>query len=130
MRLLLDTHVFIWFNSCANKLSTSAYDQIMKEGNELYLSMASLWEIQIKHQLGKLALDRPLEKMIAHHQTENQLQVLPIEARHVYGLAQLPSHHRDPFDRLLISQAKVDGYQLVTKDQYIHTYADYVEVFW
>jgi len=96
--------------------------------NELYLSVVSAWEIQIKHQINRLQLDVPLEEMIQGHQAANDLKILPVELPHVYTLRQLPLHHHDPFDRLLIAQAKVEQMRLVSADSQFAPYL--VEVIW
>ena len=122
MKLLLDTHIFLWLNQEPNKLSTKALKACEDSNNTLYLSHVSPWEIQIKNQLGKLELDEPLESMIKIQQQENDLKLLPIELSHIYALAKLPYHHNDPFDRLLIAQASVESMSLVTVDSKITPY--------
>ena len=86
------------------------------------LSVASVWEIQIKHQLGKLALKMPLPEIIQKQREQNQIDLMPIELPHIYGLANLPDHHKDPFDRLLIAQAMIEGLTLLTNDPHIAQY--------
>ncbi|NTW04407.1 MAG: type II toxin-antitoxin system VapC family toxin [Oscillochloris sp.] len=83
----------------------------------LYLSLISIWEIQIKVQLGKLALPLPLPDLVAEQQRVNGIQLFLIEIAHIYALQNLPYHHRDPFDRLIIAQATVAGLTIVTADQ-------------
>src|SRR5438067_10689879 len=109
MRLLLDTHTFIWWSGSSSSLSSCALSLCKDPANTLLLSVVSVWEMQIKHQAGKLQLTVPLDQLIAGHQQSNNLQVLPVELAHVLALDTLPTHHKDPFDRLLIAQAKVEG---------------------
>ncbi len=94
------------------------------------LSVTSVWEMLIKQRLGKLTLDIPVEEMLNVQQEINQLQILPINLQHVLAIQVLPLHHNDPFDRLLIAQARVENAQLVTADGQIEQYADQVNVLW
>jgi PIN domain nuclease of toxin-antitoxin system len=128
MRLLLDTHTFIWWASEPGKLSPTALGLCEDANSTLYLSVGSVWEMQIKHQLGKLELREPLDEIIQTQQTANHLQLLPIEVNHILELYRLPYHHRDPFDRLLITQAKVEGLSLLSGDSVFSQYA--VRVIW
>ncbi len=106
MKVLLDTHAFIWWDSAPEKLSPQARAACQDRTNLLLLSVASAWEMQIKLQLGKLRLRLPLAEVIVSQQQTNDLQVLPIALNHILALQSLPAHHKDPFDRLLIAQAK------------------------
>jgi PIN domain nuclease of toxin-antitoxin system len=108
MKLLLDTHTFLWLDSCPEKLSHTALAACEDPANQLYLIVVSAWEIQIKRQIGRLQLDVPLAQMIQGQQSANDLRILPVELHHVYALDELPLHHNDPFDRLLIAQAKAE----------------------
>lgn len=105
MRLLLDTHTFLWFLADDPQLSPAARRLIEDGTNEILLSMASLWEIAIKVSLGKLTLGGAFATFIPDQLTLNAFGLLPIELAHVTAVAALPFHHRDPFDRLLIAQA-------------------------
>lgn len=96
--------------------------------NTLALSVASVWEMQIKAQLGKLQLAKPLSEIIQHQQEQNQLQLLPVTLPIVLALDDLPMHHRDPFDRLLIAQARMDQFVLVSNDSQFKQYP--VSLFW
>lgn len=116
MRYLLDTHAFLWLDSEPEQLPAAALAVCKAPSNLLYVSAASLWEIQIKQQLGKLELDVPLEALLETQRQVNGIEVLGIELAHIYGLQRLPHHHRDPFDRLLISQAQIEGLTLISKD--------------
>ncbi|HWP49701.1 MAG TPA: type II toxin-antitoxin system VapC family toxin [Candidatus Limnocylindrales bacterium] len=128
MKLLLDTHTFIWWDSEPSKLSPQALVLCQDRGNSVLLSVASVWEMQIKLQLDKLRLTLPLAEMIESQQQTNNIEVLPITLTHVLTLGELPSHHKDPFDRLLIAQAKVEGAVLVSKDPIFAMYS--IQVLW
>jgi len=116
VKVLLDTHVFIWLDSAPEKLSPKAFAVCQDQDNELYLSMASVWEMQIKQQLGKLNLKLPLKQLIEEQCANNGLQILSIEADHIYALNELPLHHKDPFDRLILVQAKLENMLLASAD--------------
>jgi len=122
MRLLLDTHAFIWWDNDLAKLSTPARALCQDTSNTLLLSVASVWEMQIKIQLGKLQLPLPMSDMIAGQQSRNRLEVLPINLPHVLALENLPVHHKDPFDRLLIAPAIVENAVLVSRDDVFKHY--------
>lgn len=107
MRLLLDTHSFLWFIGGNTSLSPTARMLIEDANNQPMLSMASLWEMAIKLSIGKLSLGQPFETLIPKQMQLNGIELLQIEMAHVVVVAQLPFHHRDPFDRLLIAQAMV-----------------------
>ena len=123
MNLLLDTHIFLWLNEQPEKLSANILSHCEDSHNTLFLSHVSPWEIQIKHQLGKLELGEPLQTMIETQQQENGLQLLPIELTHIDALSQLPYHHKDPFDRLLIAQAMVEDMSFISIDRCIADYS-------
>lgn len=128
MRLLLDTHVFIWWATSPEKLSQSALAVCENDKNTLVLSSVSIWEMQIKMQLGKLQLPYTLKNLITQHQKINMLKILNISLDHIYKLEVLPMIHRDPFDRLLICQALEDKIVLVSKDR---IFSDYdVDLLW
>ena len=116
MKLLLDTHVFLWMSLDAPPLSRQARDLLADTDNVLLLSAASYWEIAIKVSLGKYRLDEPLEDFVNRELEKNSMQILPIEPRHAAQLASLPFHHRDPFDRMLIAQALVERVAVVSRD--------------
>lgn len=122
MRLLLDTHIFIWWAGEPEKLSSVALSALEDETNDLILSVVSVWEIQIKIQLGKLKLSQPLKELIESQQETNDLHILPVELPHVLMLDTLPPHHKDPFDRLLIAQSIVEDVTLVTADAKLSAY--------
>jgi len=122
MKLLLDTHIFIWWADQPEKLSTAALSALEDEANELLLSVASVWELQIKIQLGKLKLSLPLKELIKSQQETNELTLLPVALTHVLALDALPLHHKDPFDRLLIAQSTEEDLTLVTADSQFSAY--------
>ena len=123
MRLLLDTHVFIWWADNPEKLSPAALAALENEANELILSVGSVWEMQIKIQLGKLKLSLPLRELVKNQQETNNLTVSPVALTHVLGLEALPFHHKDPFDRLLIAQSIEEDLTLVTADSQFSAYS-------
>jgi PIN domain nuclease of toxin-antitoxin system len=128
MKLLLDTHVFIWMESQPAKLSSKAQTALEDESNSLLLSVASVWEMQIKVQLGKLKFTFPLQQVIAAQQEVNGIEVLPIQLMHTFALDNLPLHHKDPFDRMLLVQAQVENAVLVSQDSLFSQYP--VQILW
>ena len=128
MKLLLDTHAFIWWASNRAKLSARALAACEAKGNELLLSMASLWEMQIKVGAGKLKFNRPLRDLLDNQQQQNGLAILPITMAHVWALDQLPMRRDDPFDRMLAAQAAIEQAQLVSVDRVFGAYP--VQVCW
>jgi PIN domain nuclease of toxin-antitoxin system len=122
MRILLDTHIFIWMVTEPERLSPRLTAPIIDRQNSLFLSLASIWEIQIKVALGKLDLRGDLAKTVDIQIKENFIQLLLIDLQHVYALSNLPPHHRDPFDRLLIAQSQVEKMTLATVDSAFDQY--------
>ncbi|HEV7474288.1 MAG TPA: type II toxin-antitoxin system VapC family toxin [Pyrinomonadaceae bacterium] len=122
MKLLLDTHIFIWWADHPEKLSHDALSALENEANELLLSVASVWEMQIKIQLGKLTLSLPLTELLETQRETNDLTVSPVELKHVLALDALPFHHKDPFDRLLIAQCIEENLTLVSGDAQLSAY--------
>ncbi|MEM1132940.1 MAG: type II toxin-antitoxin system VapC family toxin [Pseudomonadota bacterium] len=116
---LIDTHIILWWFDDDGRLGSSAKSIIADGSNTVFLSIASLWEIAIKHGQEKLALNAGL---VASRLPELGIQVLPINTTHLSALEQLPMHHRDPFDRLLISQSLVEKATLITADSKIPQY--------
>ena len=116
MKVLLDTHTFIWWDSEPLRLSPQVLNMCQNPENLLLLSVASVWEMQIKLQLGKLKLVLPLSELVKGQQQINKIEILAVKLEHVLALDRLPSHHKDPFDRLLIAQARVEGLTLLTTD--------------
>jgi PIN domain nuclease of toxin-antitoxin system len=128
MRVLLDTHAFLWFISGSKKLSSVARNIIADLDNEVFLSAASLWEIAIKVSLGKLDLIQPYEKLIPEQLQQEEIRTLPIEIDHLTNMIKLPFHHRDPFDRLIIAQGIVEGFPIVSSDPVFTNYP--VKIMW
>ena len=128
MRLLLDTHTFIWWDSEPSRLSQQALAAIGNSNNTLLLSVVSVWEMQIKSQLGKLQFNLPLAEVIESQCQTNQIEILPITLSHVLEINQLPNHHKDPFDRLLIAQSIVEQATLVSGDPIISQYS--IQIIW
>ncbi len=128
MRLLLDTHSFLWFIAGDEQLSAVAREIIADMDNEVLLSVASLWEIAIKVSLGKLTLGKPFEELIPEQLVLNNIDVLPIGLDDLSLVATLPLHHRDPFDRLIIAQAITGELPIVGKDSAFTQYP--VDLIW
>jgi PIN domain nuclease of toxin-antitoxin system len=115
--LLLDTHVLLWWSTASRKLRIEARDAIA--GAEVvYVSAASAWEVAIKQALGRLHMDVTFEEAV----TASAFEALPIGFRHAAAAGALPPHHADPFDRMLIAQARVEGFTLVTRDRVFEAY--------
>src|SRR5437764_154218 len=112
MRYLLDSHAFLWFISGSKELSRKANAIIMAEDSELLVSIGSLWEIAIKHSLGKLEIKGTYDS-IAEDLTENEIEILPIDFVHTKLQVKLPFYHKDPFDRMIISQALVENIDII-----------------
>ena len=122
MKVLLDTHAFLWLISGDDRLSETAQKTFLNPGNILFFSAASLWEICIKMSLGKLSLKSGWLKTIENEMKINAIQWLSIEMTHCVKLINLPFHHRDPFDRMLVAQAMVDDMQLLSWDTRLSSY--------
>lgn len=122
MRLLLDTHAFLWFISDDGRLPARARRAILDSRNDRWLSVASIWEMAIKVSLGKLRLDVSLDELVASEAVGNGICILPLEPRHAMAVAALPFHHRDPFDRILVCQALAEELTLVSGDAELNAY--------
>jgi PIN domain nuclease of toxin-antitoxin system len=122
MRLLLDTHIFIWWADEPERLPPFILNALMDEENDLLRSVVSLWEMQIKTQLGKLAMSRPLDHLVSLQQSVNELELLPVLAHHVFALDELPLLHKDPFDRMIIAQSQIEKMTIVTVDKAFQAY--------
>jgi len=122
MRLLLDTHIFLWFISGDSRLPANWRDSMRDAGNEVYLSVASLWEVIVKHRLGKLPLPHPPESYLPTQRARHLIASLPLDEASVRHLAMLPSVHRDPFDRMLVCQAIEHELTIVTADPVFGSY--------
>lgn len=123
MRILLDTHIFLWFISNDVKLSTALRDTIRDPDNEIYLSSLSIWEVIIKYQLGKLPLPEHPATYLPKHRNLHQILSLDIDEASVAQLAKLPLLHRDPFDRMLICQALQNDLIIATVDTAVRAYS-------
>ena len=118
MNLLLDTHVLLWWLNDHPNLSRRAKTAISDGQNLVFVSAAVIWEIQIKRALGKLKIPANFRKVLE----QQEFEPLDITAEHAYAVTDLPPHHRDPFDRILVAQAKVEGLTIVTRDNQIKKY--------
>lgn len=123
MRFLLDTHAFLWLDGEPDRLSARVSEICLDEANTLLLSLVSVWEMQIKVQLGKLKLNSPLRDVLLANQSRNRVQLLPVNLEHILALEKLPDHHRDPFDRMLVAQTIVENVALLSNDPMLGKYA-------
>lgn len=128
MIFLLDTHVFLWMISAPDKLSIRAQEIIKSVDNEILFSVVSGWEITIKSQIDKLRLPKKPEIYLPEQLQENFIGVLPIEMKHALNIYNLPDIHKDPFDRLLVSQSQIEHFPIITNDEKIRQYP--VETIW
>jgi len=128
VRVLLDTHAFLWWNEANPALSKRAYALLANPRNTLVLSAASAWEMVIKTQSGKLRLPEPPSVYIPTRTAHYGMEVLPVSLAHVLAVESLPLHHRDPFDRLLVAQAGVEEMAILSADPQIRQYS--VQVVW
>jgi PIN domain nuclease of toxin-antitoxin system len=122
MKILIDTHAFLWFVNGSSPLSTDA-KSLLESEVDLLLSVASLWEIAIKTSLGKLTLPGVYGQFVPQQTLQNEIEVLPINLEHLTVIATSPFHHRDPFDRLLIAQAMVERVSIVSIDAVFDSYS-------
>ena len=122
MRLLLDTHAFLWFILDDPKLSAKADALISDPNNDIHVSPASYWEIAIKISLKKYSLPEPYQVFMEREITANDFGILPIEPKHTAAVTDMPFYHRDPFDRLIIAQATVEGIGVVSGDSAFDSY--------
>lgn len=127
MKLLLDSHVLIWSISADSRLSANVIAAIQNDQNELFVSTASLWELSIKIAQGKLRLTSGFDSILQFMERWS-IQILPIRLDHVKAAGQLPFHHGDPFDRMLVAQAQADRMRLISSDEKIGLYG--VDLFW
>jgi PIN domain nuclease of toxin-antitoxin system len=122
LKVLLDTHVFLWVIADPERLSSRVQEIIKDARNEVLLSIASAWEIAVKSSLGKLDLPRPAMSFVQRQLGSHRLGILPLRLSHLSALEKLPWHHRDPFDRMLVAQCLEEGASLVTVDTQLHRY--------
>ena len=121
MQLLIDTHVLIWFLEGNNLLSASRRQIIASPANNVFVSIASIWEMAIKISIGKLILAKPLADVIKQIAAEN-IEILALLPEHTLQVSTLPFHHRDPFDRIIISQAIVENIDFISADEIFDDY--------
>ena len=122
MRLLLDTHAFLWFVTDDGRLSATARALIADPSNEILLSPATYWEVAIKVSIGKYPLAVPFDSFFTQGIVGNDLSILEFDLRHATTLAALPLHHKDPFDRMIVAQAIVEAVPLLSIDQALDAY--------
>ncbi len=122
MTFLLDTHVFLWMLTTPRRLGEAARAVVESADAALVLSAASVWEIAIKHGLGRLPLPEPAATYVPTAMRRSGVTPLPVTVEHVLGVADLPRHHGDPFDRLLVAQAQLDGLTVITADPQLTAY--------
>jgi PIN domain nuclease of toxin-antitoxin system len=128
MKLLLDTHVFLWWNEASPKLSRRVRHLISDPENSLYVSVASAWEMTLKVQSGKLGLPAAISVYIPARLSHYGMEALPVTLQHVLAASTLPAYHRDPFDSMLIAQGQVERLPIVTHDPEVRKYA--IETIW
>ena len=116
MRYLLDTSTFLWYVSDYQRLSSAAVNRLTDPASTIHLSLVSIWEVAIKHNMGKLRLPVPFDEFVDTTIHSYSLRPLNIQIPHLRRLARMPLHHRDPFDRLLIAQSQVEGLPILTSD--------------
>lgn len=118
MNFLLDTHVLLWWLDDNSDLSEKARSVITDGEHLVFVSAATIWEIRIKEALGKLKIPRNFQKVLR----DQPFEMLDITTDHAHAVGALPDHHRDPFDRMLVAQAKTEGLSLVTRDRHLKNY--------
>jgi PIN domain nuclease of toxin-antitoxin system len=128
MKVLLDTHAFLWLITNDDRLSENARQTFLNTENNLFFSAASLWEICIKKSLGKISLKDGWFQTIQEEMEINAIQWLPIEMAHCAEVTELPFHHQDPFDRMLIAQAIVEDIKLLSRDSRLSDYG--IDLIW
>jgi PIN domain nuclease of toxin-antitoxin system len=128
VKLLLDTHAFIWLDSNPSRLSERVRSLLQDPNNTLLLSVVSIWEMQIKIQIEKLQISLSLAELVESQRQANMIEILPISLPHVLALDHLPLHHKDPFDRLMVAQANIESATLVSQDETLSRYS--VQLIW
>lgn len=123
MKLLLDTHTFLWFVLNQAELSSTARNLIINPSNDIFLSPASYWEIAIKISIGKYQLPGPYDLWMNDQLLTNTIEVLSITIAHTAAIINLPFHHKDPFDRLLIAQSIAENIPIISTDRIFDSYA-------
>jgi len=128
MKILLDTHCFLWWLMEPERLNRQARDLLRASENDLYLSAASAWEMSIKYSLGKLKLPDPPQLFVPMTLAEQSMKSLEIHTIHALEAGGLPEFHRDPFDRILVAQSSLEKMKLLTADRIFEQYADHLSV--
>jgi len=128
MKILLDTHALLWYQDDSDKLSKKAKSLIRDENNDVFVSIVSVWEIAIKSNLGKLALDFELTEL-KHMLKEYNFEILDLSIQQIEYLSTFSKHHKDPFDHLLIAQAILENLSLVSKDKQFKNYKE-LNILW
>jgi len=123
VRCLLDTYTFLWAVNDSPQLSDTARSLIEHNADDLFLSVASLWEIAIKLSLGKLRIKLPFRELATQKTAQHGVNLLDITPRHLEGVTTLPFHHRDPFDRLIVAQCLAEGLTLLSRDSVLDSYS-------
>ena len=127
MNILLDTCSFLWLVADSRELSPNARQLFADPANDVFLSVASAWEIIVKNKLGKLPLPEPAHDFIKNNRIRHQIDTLPLDEASVLQLSRLPEYHKDPFDRILVCQAIAGGMTILTPDTHISSYPVQVE---
>ncbi len=122
MKLLVDTHVWLWWHMRPERIAAEALALIEDTRHSVFLSVVTTWEVALKRPLGKLRLPAPLDTMVSESLLADGMQALLLDHRHCFELDRLPLHHRDPFDRMLIAQARVEKMSFVTADETLAGY--------
>ncbi len=122
MKVLLDTQCWLWMRAAPQRLSARSRRLLTDPATELRLSAASVWELAIKVGLGKIRLPEPLAEFVTARLAEDGVEPLPVHHTHAMRVAELPAHHRDPFDRLLVAQAQIESLSLLTADRQLEAY--------
>lgn len=122
MNLLLDTHIFLWYITNDDRLPVAVADLLRQRTNRVYLSVVSVWEALVKHQLGKLPLPSPADEYLRNRREQHQFESLSLEEAAMSKLLELPDQHRDPFDRMLICQAMHHNLTMVSVDEHFAKY--------
>ncbi len=130
-KYLLDTHALIWFNNGDNRLSEKAKNIIENENSEIFVSMASFFEITIKLKLGKLKLTNSIEQFFEDTKA-HLIQILPISENHIFEYQNIPlfENHRDPFDRLILATASFENLSLISIDEKFNIYGEFINIVW
>ena len=128
MQYLVDTHVLLWWITSDKRLSAKARAIIRSHRNTIYWSVASSWEVSIKYALGRLSFEEPPEDLLPSELHRNHIETLPILNEHAFLAGQLPAHHKDPFDRMLVAQARIESLGVISNDSKYKLYD--IELFW